>query len=151
MQCGDCSTLHYPRIFPCIIVAIRHQSKILLAQHARHRNGMYTVIAGFLEVGETLEQCVRREVKEETNIDIDNIRYFGSQPWAFPSSMMVGFLADYAGGHINPDYSELTDAKWFDVLDLPETAPVGTIARKLVDKTVEDVLKEGVSNPSLNN
>ncbi len=83
MQCGECRTLHYPRIFPCVIVAIRREDQILLAQHARHRDGMYTVIAGFLEVGETLEQCVEREVKEETGLSIKNIRYFGSQPGRF--------------------------------------------------------------------
>ncbi|MFA0567186.1 NAD(+) diphosphatase [Vibrio gallaecicus] len=138
MQCGECRTLHYPRIFPCIIVAVRHDNKILLAQHPRHKTGMYTVIAGFLEVGETVEQCVAREVKEETGIDVDNIRYFGSQPWAFPSSMMLGFFADYAGGVVKPDYSELSDARWFEVNELPEVAPHGTIARQLIDKTVED-------------
>lgn len=89
MQCGECRTLHYPRIFPCIIVAVRKENQILLAQHPRHRNGMYTVIAGFLEAGETLEDCVAREVHEETGIHVKNIRYFGSQPWAFPSSMMM--------------------------------------------------------------
>src|SRR5690606_23719735 len=132
-------TLHYPRIFPCIIVAVRKQQEILLAQHPRHRNGMYTVIAGFLEVGETLEQCVAREVKEETGIDVTNIRYFGSQPWAFPSSMMMAFLADYAGGEIKPDYSELSDAQWFGLGTMPEVAPVGTIARALIEQTLLDI------------
>lgn len=139
MQCGDCRTLHYPRIFPCIIVAVRKENQILLAQHPRHRNGMYTVIAGFLEVGETLEQCVAREIKEETGIDVTNIRYFGSQPWAFPSSMMMAFLADYAGGVVKPDYQELSDANWFGVDDMPEVAPQGTIARALIEKTLDDI------------
>lgn len=139
MQCGDCRTLHYPRIFPCIIVAVRKENQILLAQHPRHRDGMYTVIAGFLEVGETLEQCVAREIKEETGIDVTNIRYFGSQPWAFPSSMMMAFLADYAGGVVKPDYQELSDANWFGVDDMPEVAPQGTIARALIEKTLDDI------------
>jgi len=133
MQCGDCRTLHYPRIFPCIIVAVRNRHQILLAQHPRHKSGMYTVIAGFLEVGETLEQCVAREVKEETGVDVKNIRYFGSQPWAFPSSMMMGFLADYDSGDLKPDYTELSDAQWFDLNALPEVAPHGTIARELIE------------------
>ncbi|MEH0688507.1 NAD(+) diphosphatase [Vibrio cholerae] len=141
MQCGECRTLHYPRIFPCIIVAVRHQDSILLAQHPRHRNGMYTVIAGFVEVGETLEQCVAREVKEETGIDVTNVRYFGSQPWAFPSSMMMGFLADYAGGTLKPDYSELSDAQWFTVDAMPPVAPVGTIARALIEHTLAEIKK----------
>ncbi|NOH81903.1 NAD(+) diphosphatase [Vibrio sp. RE86] len=135
MQCGDCRTLHYPRIFPCIIVAVRKENQILLAQHPRHRNGMYTVIAGFLEVGETLEQCVAREVKEETGVNVKNIEYFGSQPWAFPSSMMMGFIAEYESGVLKPDYSELSDARWFDFNALPPIAPKGTIARELIEHT----------------
>ena len=139
MQCGDCRTLHYPRIFPCIIVAVRKDNEILLAQHPRHRNGMYTVIAGFLEVGETLEQCVAREVKEETGIEVKNIRYFGSQPWAFPSSMMMGFLAEYQSGVLKPDYSELSDARWFNVKEMLPVAPVGTIARALIEQTLAEI------------
>ncbi|MGY3570916.1 NAD(+) diphosphatase [Vibrio paucivorans] len=137
MQCKDCRTLHYPRIFPCIIVAVRNQEQILLAQHPRHRGGMYTVIAGFLEVGETLEQCVAREVKEETGITVTNIQYFGSQPWAFPSSMMMGFVAEYSSGEVKPDYRELTDARWFNANELPPVAPHGTIARELIEYTIE--------------
>ncbi|KJY84308.1 NADH pyrophosphatase [Vibrio galatheae] len=139
MQCGDCRTLHYPRIFPCIIVAVRKENQILLAQHPRHRNGMYTVIAGFLEVGETLEQCVAREVKEETGVEVKDIRYFGSQPWAFPSSMMMGFVANYHCGELKPDYSELSDARWFDVDTLPPVAPEGTIARQLIEYTLNEI------------
>lgn len=139
MQCGECRTIHYPRIFPCIIAAVRKQDKILLAQHPKHKNGMYTVLAGFLEVGETLEQCVAREVKEETGVEVKNIQYFGSQPWAFPSSMMMGFTAEYAGGEVQPDYTELTDARWFGIDELPEVAPKGTIARALIEKTLENI------------
>lgn len=142
MQCDDCRTLHYPRIYPCIIVAVRKDNQILLAQHSGHRNGMYTVIAGFLEVGETLEQCVAREIKEETGIDVHNVQYFGSQPWAFPSSMMMGFLADYAGGDIHPDYSELKDAAWFSIDQLPEVASEGTIARALIEHTLEKIRQD---------
>jgi NAD+ diphosphatase len=100
---------------------------------------MYTVIAGFLEVGETLEQCVAREVKEETGIEVKNIRYFGSQPWAFPSSMMMGFLAEYQSGVLKPDYSELSDARWFNVKEMPPVAPVGTIARALIEQTLAEI------------
>lgn len=139
MQCGECRTLHYPRIFPCIIVAIRKEQQILLAQHARHRDGMYTVIAGFLEVGETLEQCVIREVKEETGLSITNIRYFGSQPWAFPSSMMVAFFAEYHSGSITPDSAELNNADWFSTDNLPVLAPEGTIAREMIDTMVDEI------------
>ncbi|WP_162231918.1 NAD(+) diphosphatase [Vibrio metoecus] len=142
MQCHDCRTLHYPRIFPCIIVAVRKEKQILLAQHPRHRSGMYTVIAGFVEVGETLEQCVAREVREETGIEVTNIRYFGSQPWAFPSSMMMAFLADYRGGELKPDYSELSDANWFGMNNLPPVAPQGTIARALIEQTLVNIAQD---------
>ncbi|MEE3880901.1 NAD(+) diphosphatase [Vibrio sp. YYF0003] len=139
MQCGECRTLHYPRIFPCIIVAVRKDKQILLAQHPRHRNGMYTVIAGFLEVGETLEECVAREIHEETGVYVKNIRYFGSQPWAFPSSMMMAFLADYESGELSPDYTELSDAQWFNADDMPDVAPKGTIARALIEQTLQNI------------
>ncbi len=139
MQCNDCRTVHYPRIFPCIIVAVRKDNQILLAQHNRHKGGLYTVIAGFVEAGETLEQCVRREVKEETGIEVTNIRYFGSQPWAFPSSMMVAFMADYQSGEVTPDHSELGDAKWCSAEEIPLVAPQGTIARALIEQTLQDI------------
>jgi NAD+ diphosphatase len=114
----------------------------LLANHSRHASDLYTVIAGFVEVGETLEECVRREIFEETGIKVTNIRYYGSQPWAFPSSMMVGFMADYESGEIRPDYSELKDAQWFDTRDMPNLAPVGTIARALIEQTAEDIKRD---------
>ena len=133
MHCPDCDSIHYPRVSPCVIVAVRKGKQLLLAQHPRHKTGMYTVIAGFIEPGETAEQCMAREVLEETGITVKNIRYFGSQPWAFPSNLMLGFTADYAGGEIKPDYEELTDAIWATAEQLPEVAPLGTIARQLID------------------
>ncbi|WP_299019492.1 NAD(+) diphosphatase [uncultured Photobacterium sp.] len=136
MRCRNCQSSHYPRVSPCVIVAVRRQDKILLAQHPRHKTGLYTVIAGFVEAGETLEQCVAREVEEETGIQISNIRYFGSQPWAFPSNLMMGFLADYESGELNPDYEELTDAVWAGCDELPLLAPEGTIARTLIEYTL---------------
>lgn len=137
MHCSGCESLHYPRVSPCIIVAVRKGNQLLLAQHPRHKTGMYTVIAGFIEPGETAEQCVAREVLEETGITVKNIRYFDSQPWAFPSNLMLGFIADYAGGDIKPDYEELTDAMWATAEQLPEVAPTGTIARRLIDTVLQ--------------
>ncbi|PSW12139.1 NAD(+) diphosphatase [Photobacterium sanctipauli] len=136
MVCSQCNSHHYPRLSPCVIVAVRKDDKILLAQHPRHKTGMYTVIAGFVEAGETLEQCVAREVEEETGIVVTNIRYFGSQPWAFPSNLMMGFLADYQAGELKPDYEELSDAVWASAGELPELAPPGTIARALIEQTL---------------
>ena len=100
--------------------------------------GIYTTLAGFVEVGETFEDAVRREVFEETGIRIKNIRYFGSQPWAFPNSQMVGFLADYDSGEIQLQETELHDAQWFSsAAPLPELPPTGTIALKLINATLE--------------
>ncbi len=137
MQCSDCRTQHYPRIYPCIIVAVVKQGKILLARHHRHKKPFYTVLAGYLESGETLEQCVVREVYEESQIKVKNIQYVGSQPWAFSNSLMVGFTAEYESGEIKIDQHELMDAQWFDANDLPEIAPKGTIARELIDLVCE--------------
>ncbi|MDO6707850.1 NAD(+) diphosphatase [Photobacterium sp. 1_MG-2023] len=142
MVCQDCRQHHYPRVSPCIIVAVRKGGQILLAQHPRHQNGMYTVIAGFVEPGETLEECVAREVAEETGITLTNIRYFDSQPWAFPSNLMMGFLADYHSGQIRPDYEELVDARWFDCDQLPPIAPPGTIAYRLIQATCDAVSQD---------
>ncbi|TGA70673.1 NAD(+) diphosphatase [Aliivibrio fischeri] len=142
MQCNDCRKLHYPRIFPSIIVAVRRDDKILLAQHQRHKGGLFTVLAGFVEVGETLEMAVSREVFEETGIKIKNIRYVGSQPWAFPSSLMMGYMADYESGEIKVDKSELIKAGWYDKNVLPELAPKGTIARALIEATLNEIQQE---------
>lgn len=142
MQCTDCRKLHYPRIFPSIIVAVRRDGKILLAQHQRHKGGLFTVLAGFVETGETLEMAVSREVLEETGIKIKNIRYVGSQPWAFPSSLMMGYMADYESGEIKVDRNELIKADWYDKYSLPELAPKGTIARALIEATLDEIERE---------
>ncbi|MFC0141665.1 NAD(+) diphosphatase [Erwinia mallotivora] len=134
--CNHCRQRYYPQIAPCIIVAIRRGDEILLAQHTRHRNGIYTVLAGFVEVGETLEQTVAREVMEESGITVKNLRYVSSQPWPFPQSLMVAFMADYHSGDINIDPKELLDAGWYRFDALPALPPVGTVARRLIEDTV---------------
>ncbi|MBK0004506.1 MULTISPECIES: NAD(+) diphosphatase [Erwiniaceae] len=134
--CSHCRQRYYPQIAPCIIVAIRREDKILLAQHTRHRNGIYTVLAGFAEVGETLEQTVAREVMEEAAIKVKNLRYVSSQPWPFPQSLMMAFMADYDAGEINIDPKELLDAGWYRYDALPLLPPAGTIARRLIEDTV---------------
>ncbi|MDU8923446.1 NAD(+) diphosphatase [Pasteurellaceae bacterium LIM206] len=140
VQCknSDCGHRTYPVICPSIIVAVRRGEEILLACHVRHKETlMYTTLAGFVEVGESFEQTVQREVFEETAIKIKNLRYFGSQPWAFPNSQMVGFLADYDSGEIQIQKSEIFDAKWFKYNQpLPNLPPEGSIALKLIKATL---------------
>ena len=139
LKCTACGYRVYPELAPSIIVAVRRGTQILLANHQRHvSSGLYTVLAGFVEAGETFEQAVAREVWEETSIKIKNLRYFGSQPWAFPNSQMVGYLADYDEGEIVLQKAELQDARWFDCNQpLPTLPPVGTIARQLIETTLK--------------
>lgn len=132
-HCDRCQHRSYPRLSPCIIVAIRKGRRILLAQGASQRSrGMHSVLAGFVESGESLEQGVHREVMEEVGIEIDNLRYFGSQSWPFPHSLMVGFLADYKSGEIQVDGKEILEADWYGVDDLPTIPPGISIAGQLI-------------------
>jgi NAD+ diphosphatase len=110
---------------------------LLLARNGRWRRGWYSVLAGFVEPGETLEDCVHREVFEETGLRLKNVRYFGSQPWPFPNSLMVGFTAEYASGDIILEEEELEDANWFTVDSLPNLPSSMSIARRLVDDFVQ--------------
>lgn len=131
--CPRCGLINYPRLSPAVIVAVLKDNQLLLAQNQRFRSGFYSVLAGFVEPGETLEDCVRREVLEEVNIKVKNVRYFGSQPWPFPNSLMVGFTAEYAGGEIKVNAAEIVDADWFSADNLPLIPPKITIARWLID------------------
>lgn len=138
LHCEHCGNRTYPTISPSIIVAVRKGRQILLANHQRHKGTIYTVLAGFVEAGESLEQTVHREVFEESGLKIKNLRYFGSQPWAFPNSLMLGFLADYESGEIRLQEEELCEARWFDCDEpLPELPPQGTIALELIHATLE--------------
>jgi NAD+ diphosphatase len=131
--CASCGELYYPRIAPAIIVAVIKDGQILLAHSNRFTANLYSVIAGFVEPGESLEECVRREVQEEVGLRIKNLRYFGSQPWPFPDSLMVGFIADYASGTITVDLTENRDAAWFAPNRLPAIPGNFSIARRLID------------------
>ncbi|SMB84137.1 NAD+ diphosphatase [Pasteurella testudinis DSM 23072] len=148
VECTDCHHRTYPMIAPSIIVAVRNGDSILLANHARHsQEKIYTTLAGFVEVGETLEQTVEREVFEESSLKIKNIRYIGSQPWSFPNSLMLGFLADYDSGEIRIQKEELNDAGWFRYdSPLPTLPPQGTIARKLIELTQAICAEEAISS-----
>jgi NAD+ diphosphatase len=141
VRCPNCGLTAYPRISPAIIVLIRRGDEALLAHSARFPAAFYSTLAGFSEVGEALEETLRREVKEEVGIDVTNIRYFGSQPWPFPHSLMVGFVADHAGGEIVVDGEEITDARWFRADALPLVPPKLSIARRLIDAWVREVTK----------
>lgn len=136
--CPSCKLPIYPKISPAIIVAITKGDKILLAKNAMNKSNFYSVLAGFVEPGENLEECVAREVKEEAGIEVKNIRYFGSQPWPFPDSLMVGFTAEYAGGELELDKNELSDAAWFSVDELPPTPGKISVAWKLINWFIEN-------------
>lgn len=135
--CPRCGLTSYPRLSPAIIIAVtRHMpegDRLLLARNHRFPSGRYSVIAGYVEPGETLEECAQREVCEEVGIDIRDIRYFGSQPWPFPNSLMIGFTAEYEGGEISLEGSEIAEAGWFAADALPGLPPKMSIARRLID------------------
>ncbi len=131
--CPQCGLRHYPRISPAVITAILKDGKILLAHSARFPNKMHGLIAGFLEAGETLEDCVRRETMEEIGLTLGKIRYFDSQPWPFPNSLMIGFVAEYESGEITVDGEEIAEANWFGPDELPNIPPRGSIARRMID------------------
>jgi NAD+ diphosphatase len=136
--CPECGLKHFPRISPAVIVAIRKGKEILLARSQRFPRKLYSVLAGFVEPGETLEACLEREVREEVGIEIGDIRYFGSQSWPFPDSLMVAFTAEYRGGEITIDETEIVDAGWFPADKLPPIPDRISIARKLIDWFVEN-------------
>jgi NAD+ diphosphatase len=132
--CTACSEVDYPRISPAVIMAVIRNGRILLARTGRYPNRkLYSVLAGYVEPGETLEEAVRRELQEEVTIEAGNIRYFGSQPWPCSGSLMVAFTADYAGGEIQEDGREILHAAWFSPEDLPEIPAWGSISRQLID------------------
>ena len=131
--CPACGSVHYPRICPAIIVAITRADTILLARARRFPQALYSVIAGFVDPGESLEECVHREVQEEVGIKIKKLRYFGSQSWPFPNSLMVAFTAEHAAGEICIDRKELVDAGWYRADRLPRIPDRLSIARRLID------------------
>jgi len=132
-RCPKCGLVNYPRLSPAVIVLISRGDELLLARAHHFPTGMYSILAGFVEPGESLEETVVREVREEVGIEVKDIRYFGSQPWPFPNSLMIGFNATYAGGEIVLEPEELVDAAWFNKHNLPQIPPKISIARKLID------------------
>lgn len=137
-ECPNCGELFYPRISPAVIVLIRKGKEILLARSPNFPPDMYSLIAGFVEPGESAEAAVVREIREEVGIEVKNITYFGTQAWPFPNSLMIGFTAEYDSGEIQPDGFEIEDAKWFSVENLPVLPGKISIARKLIDSFLKE-------------
>jgi NAD+ diphosphatase len=143
MRCPSCGLLAFPRIAPAMIVLITRgpaggDQEILLARGVQFQGPMYSCLAGFVEVGESLEDAVIREVREEVGITVTDVRYVGSQPWPFPHSLMVGFRAAYASGVITPDEHEIVDAGWYRRDNLPNIPPSISIARTLIDGWINE-------------
>jgi len=137
-RCPRCGMVHYPRLSPAIIVRITSGDRILLARSPGFPPGMYSVLAGFVEPGESIEETIRREVMEEVGLEVENVRYFGSQPWPFPNSLMIGFTADHAAGELRVNPAEVEDAGWYAPDDLPPLPPPFSIARKMIDAFLEE-------------
>ncbi len=140
--CPACKLSAYPRLAPAVMALVKKKNRILLARSPHFPPGMYSALAGFVEPGESLEQCLAREVAEEVGVQISNTRYFASQPWPFPHSLMIAFVCDWQSGEIRPQAGEIEAANWFEVLQLPKLPSRISIARRLIDAVVEEVKSE---------
>jgi NAD+ diphosphatase len=132
-KCPNCGLFNYPRLSPAVIMTVEREGACLLAHGVNFADGVYSCVAGFVEPGESLEEAVAREVREEVGIEVRDVRYFGSQPWPFPNSLMIGFNAHYSSGEIELEDAEIGDAKWFMPDDLPLLPGKISIARRLID------------------
>ncbi|WP_051624146.1 NAD(+) diphosphatase [Clostridium akagii] len=150
-RCPKCGLINYTQICPAVITAVLKGNKILMAHNSSFTENMYSLIAGFLEPGETLEECVQREIMEEVGIKVKNIKYFGSQPWPFPNSMMIGYVAEYDSGEILVDGVEITEAGWYDAENLPELPTKISIARKIIDWYIHDYSQKNITEHIDNN
>jgi NAD+ diphosphatase len=130
--CTHCELRFYPRISPCMIVLVTRGDEVLLAHHQRASRVVYSTLAGFVEAGESVEDCVRREIMEEVGVSIDELSYFRSQPWPFPAQLMLGFFATYGSGEIKVDPKEIIDAKWFRYDQLPSIPAKASVAGQLI-------------------
>jgi len=131
----------YPTISPCVLALIHKDNKILLARNALFPEGLFSALAGFIEVSETAEECVEREVFEEVSLKVKNVKYFGSQSWPFPSQLMLAYTCEYESGEINVDGKEIVEADWYDLDNLPNTPPNSTLSGTLINSYVSDHLK----------
>jgi len=134
--CPRCKRIFFPRMSPAVIVLVRKGDSILLEHNVRFPGKRHSLIAGFVEIGETLEEAAAREIREEAGIEVKNLRYVRSQPWPFPDSLMLGFIADWAGGEARPDGVEIDHLDWYTADNLPEMPMRGSIARFIIDTFV---------------
>ncbi|HVE49771.1 MAG TPA: NAD(+) diphosphatase [Casimicrobiaceae bacterium] len=139
-ECPACGYIAYPRVSPAMMALVTRGNELLLARAHRFPPGMYSALAGFVEPGETIEDCIVREVREEVGVEVTDLRYFASQSWSFPHSLMIAFTAEYAGGEIRCDDSEIAEARWFAAGALPPRPPSLSIARRLIDTTAQRLL-----------
>ena len=135
-ECPSCGQTHYPRIAPAVMALVQRGDQLLLARSPHFVPGMHSALAGFVEPGESLEQCLVREVKEEVGVEVANLRYFSSQSWPFPHSLMIAFNCDWVAGEITPDPTEIEAAGWFGLDNLPLLPNKISIARRLIDTTI---------------
>lgn len=141
-ECTACGHQVWPRISPAMMVLVRRGKQLLMARGPHFPPGVYSALAGFVEAGESLEQTVHREVREEVGVRIHNLRYFHSQSWPFPHSLMLAFTADYLEGELTPDQYEIEDARWFDIDDLPNWPFKASIAHQLLSHVVAQIHQE---------
>jgi NAD+ diphosphatase len=134
VECARCGLRGYPRVSPVVIIQVTRGDEVLLARPVRAPGPMYSVLAGFVEAGESLEQAAVREITEEVGLAVDHLTYAGSQPWPFPHALMVAFTARYVAGEITPDPAEILDAGWYRSDALPDVPPQGSIARALIEQ-----------------
>ena len=140
--CPACKLAAYPRVAPAVMALVRRGRELLLGRSPHFPSGMYSALAGFVEPGETLEQCVAREVAEEVGVTVENLEYFASQPWPFPHSLMIAFVCDWVGGEIRAQEGEIEAAAWFDVLHLPRLPSRISIARRLIDAVSAEIRRQ---------
>jgi NAD+ diphosphatase len=139
-ECPACGLVAYPRVSPAMMALVTRGRDLLLARAHRFAPGMYSALAGFVEPGETIEDCIRREVREEVGVEVGQLTYFASQSWAFPHSLMIAYTAEYAGGDLKVDDAEIAEARWFPADALPHLPPSVSIARRLIEATAARLL-----------
>lgn len=139
--CPACRFTTYPLVSPAVMVLVTRGRELLLARKSEWAPGRYSAIAGFVEPGEMLEDTVARETMEEVGVKVGELRYFGSQPWPFPHSLMVAFTAEYAGGEVRPDGVEIEEASWFDAEALPNLPASVSISRRLITTVAADLAR----------